>query len=66
MYPVTLYNLVFELYIFLLPWIALVDYKYPELFFPMEINIKGLLNNVNQMYISNFLWDISNIRMTSG
>ena len=22
----------------------------------MEINIKGLLNNVNQMYISNFLW----------
>ena len=32
----------------------------------MEINIKGLLNNVNEMYISNFLWDISNIRMTSG
>ena len=40
--------------------------KYHELFISTENNVKDLLDKMIQTSISNFLWDIRNIRMISG
>ena len=52
--------------IFICPEYNTCRLNYPELFNHSENNIKDLLNIVDQKSISNFLWDIRNIRVNSG
>ena len=52
--------------IFICPEYKTCRLNYPELFNQSENDIKDLLNIVDQKSISEFLWDIRNIRVNSG